>query len=577
MTTGRRYKGFFAKAILGALEFEDWIFNALREHVEDVVGRSVGETVLDPTTTGLGITTTEGVDAINDRRMTITGDLPCMSNSGHLMRCGDGISLLQDIEGSRTITLQDPAWFEDLPYENADGSTYYVYLGRSNYPIDVGIARDGSRGYSDIVDVPGFTVNPNVVTDTGTYLELGLNAVLTSLGMQQWLTSNNDDPDWSYDCVVWLDTDQTGVEIATDDPDVAIAFFAKLVRNGVTGAWTINLNGFGDGYLGQATPSTTPAHYKVCILGPLITNTNALQSDDDWVFVGTVASAVASETEDTSGQVITSPYATYSAGFGVEHNNTPGDPNLGRHKQVTAEAGSQLLIRVDDPALTDVILQNIGGGGARVRADGANDLIQGRDVRSYNGFFPVVGSEWDDHLTWDALYMMAFAPNENAAAGGGSLNYVASGGADPAHIHPGTGLGNSITFRFPIFPPDLFEVEYAAMRIWAAANYTPGTPNTLLAQVWQWDDGNVLPLVLDIFDFSLMIPPAGAWVPLQIPASAPFQIDRSHTGNEDRHFWIEITIVNGPTTPVTGPYPTLKIHDFALVGKVHKIPQVNEP
>lgn len=292
--------GFFNKALLGSTILRDNIFEAVRDVSKDVAGKIIGECVVDSSNAGLGITAS--ADTLNDRRLTVTGALPCLDDAGSVHpEAGSGSDLVQLIEGSRTITLHDPTWYSSLPYRNQSGQTYRVYLTRTEFPIDVGIATDGSRGYSRWIEAPGIEVKPNSVVDAGTYLELRLTASLTALGHGEWLTTNSDNVNWSYDCVVYLDTDQASVAIAVDDPDVAIAFAAKLVKR-AAGGWMVKLDGIGDGYLGQASPSLTAAHYNIVILGPHVTTTDH-DSDPEYVHVGTVLSG-ASETVDTTQQRI---------------------------------------------------------------------------------------------------------------------------------------------------------------------------------------------------------------------------------------------------------------------------------
>lgn len=294
------YAGFFSKAILGASILEDNIFGAARQTVRDLGGQIIGECVVDSSNVGLGISAS--ADALNDRRLTVTGDLPALDDSGRVYP-NSGSDSDQELltEGSRVITVHDPDWYSDLPYENDSGTTYRVYLTMTSFPIDVDIASDGSRGYSRLIDAPGITLTPNSIVDTGTYLEIRIGAALTAFGVQEWLTANDDDPDWSYDCVVYLSTETPGVIIAVDDPDVAIAFGAKLVKR-AAGGWMVKLDGIGDGYLGQADPSLTSGHYRVAVLGPVVTTTD-FDSNPAYVHVGTVLSGV-SETVDTTQQKV---------------------------------------------------------------------------------------------------------------------------------------------------------------------------------------------------------------------------------------------------------------------------------
>jgi hypothetical protein len=293
------YAGFFNRAILGARTLEDNIFEAVRQTVRDLGGRIIGECVVDGSGTGLEIV--DDAAAINERKLTVEGNLPCLSDSGEVfIGMGSNSALVTSVEGSRTIVLHDPAWFEDLPYENDDGTTYRVYLHNTRFPIDVGIGDNGSRGYSRWVDAPGVTVAPSAVSDGGSGLRLRVTTGLTGLGVQEWLTSNDEDDDWSYDCIVYLDTDVAGVTISDDDPDVAIAFGAKLTRLAI-GGWVVDITGIGDGYLGQASPSLVAARYKIVVLGPVITTTN-FDSNRSYIFLGTVESDTVAEIIDMTGQ-----------------------------------------------------------------------------------------------------------------------------------------------------------------------------------------------------------------------------------------------------------------------------------
>jgi hypothetical protein len=271
--------------------------------------------------------------------------------------------------------VHNPSWFTSIPYENDNGTTYYVYVGQTKFPVDVGSARDGSRGYSVWADVPGFTVTPNTITLDGSgNIVVKIDGAITTLGMQKWLTANSSNS-WSMFCVVWLDTDQAGVEVQNDDPLTSIGF-ARMVKDLATGAWKIDLSttGIGDGKLGQAVVDTNASHYKVAILGPLITDSNALQSDKSYVFIGTVLSGGGGETISTAGQAVTIPYASYAAGFSVEHNGVTSSPDLGLHKSVTGQTDSDLAIMVNSAASKKITLGNKGAGSSTVVIEDIADI-----------------------------------------------------------------------------------------------------------------------------------------------------------------------------------------------------------
>ncbi len=305
MSSGIIHADFFSKQIIGSDVFETDIFDAAINEIRDSAGRIIGEGVVDPTFSGLGLTASGA--SINNRRLNVTGDLPCQNGEGYIIKeAGNSGTQRTVTEGVRTIVLHDPVWYELLPFENADGTTYRVYLSEVEFPVSVGNGKDGGRGYSRAVNAVGVALNPSSVVDVGAYLELRFNAtVLNTLGIQLWNldVANREDVNYSYDCVVWLDTDVTGVTVQSDDPDVAIAYNAKLVQDSAGAYLKIELNGFGDGKLGQSIASTTPAHYKVAILGPLITTTD-FDADPKYIHVGTTDSAIGGETIDTSGQIV---------------------------------------------------------------------------------------------------------------------------------------------------------------------------------------------------------------------------------------------------------------------------------
>ena len=241
MSTQNVYTGFFPRQIIGRSTLKDDLHGSIRTDFDDAFGESLGEGVIDPSSNGLAILVS--ADPVNDRRLTISGDLTAINNDGNVFKnLGNGSSTVTLVEGARTITLHSPSWFVDLPYEDNPATTYRTYIGLTRYPVDVQIGRNGNRGYGRWVDAPGFTVAAETVTDGGTHIILGVDANLTALGMQRWLTGNTNDASWSYDVVVYLDEDVAGVDIASDDSDTAIAYFAKLKKTNVGNGWRIDLS-----------------------------------------------------------------------------------------------------------------------------------------------------------------------------------------------------------------------------------------------------------------------------------------------------------------------------------------------
>lgn len=302
MISERVYAGFFTKRITGSSIMEDDIFGAAVAQTTDLTKRTIGECVVDPDLVGLALSTTFGTDAINERRLTVTGPLTGTLGNGNVIQsAGDGGSATTTSVGGFTIYTYNPDWYVDIPYENANGTTYRVYLTTTSVPVGVDVGTAYNRGYGHWLDVPGVTVNPSSVVDGGSGLQLTITTGLTSLGVQPWLTANAEDDDWSMDCVVWLDTDQTGVEIQSDVATTAIALTAKMTKKSGSSAWLVDLTGIGDGYLGQSSPSTTATDYKIAVIGPVVTTTN-FDNNDDYLHVGTIGSATGSETVVTAGQ-----------------------------------------------------------------------------------------------------------------------------------------------------------------------------------------------------------------------------------------------------------------------------------
>lgn len=302
--TGNPYAGFFPKRIVGADVLETDIFGAAASAVKNLGGRFIGEAVVDPTSVGLLIIAS--TDTLGNRRLTIEGDLAVMADNGDVYsHAGSDLTVEQLVEGSRTVDLNSPDWYTDLPYGNTSGTTYRVYLHMCSIPIDVSVARDGRNiGYSKWIDVPGVVVNPQVVTDAGDHLEFEITTGLTSLGVQYWDTTNTLNDNWSYDVCVWLDTEQSGVTVGSVDPDVSIVR-GKLVKKASGSGWLVSLDGLGDGYLGQNQASATLTHYRIAVLGPVITTTN-YDNNPDYVHIGTVLSGVTETIVTGSQRVVAS-------------------------------------------------------------------------------------------------------------------------------------------------------------------------------------------------------------------------------------------------------------------------------
>jgi hypothetical protein len=593
--TGIRYAAFFTKQVVGQAALQTYLVDHTKAHVEGTVGAAMGKCVLDPAGGGgLGVTTTFGTDAIQNRRLNITGDYKCLTQSGKLVRVGDG-TLDTDVEGSRTIVKYDPDWSALVPYSNQSSQTYYVYVGASEYPVDVSTGTDGNHGYSNYVGVPGFTVTPDGVDSASGYLKFTFDAALTALGMQRWYTTNTEDDDWSCDVAVWLDDSVAGVTVASGDPDVAIVYGAKLhMINSPGYGWIVSLSGFGDGNLGQATPSTTAAHYKVCILGPIVTNSTALQSSDDYVFIGSVASAVGSETVDVTAQPVVVPYANYTAGFGVEHT-TAGGSDLGTHVSVTAPINSDLDVMTNSSSDQLVTVGNAGSGACdlvvedSLRVDAvrglttANDIVVGFDDGAATRTLRVnnVGSGQygeveagrivsvkDNDGTGDMMAEGDFVYDTasktttefvvidavslfyrgDPGTGGGSFQYD-SGGAEVNNCYISGSVTGTRTIMYPMdFPPN-FILTAMALRAYKSG----AGADVVSARLAFWDEtASTRTAVISTLVASTA---SGAWSTTSVTLGSPYTV----TAATGRKYYLEIEITNDGTTADTARFGRLTV------------------
>lgn len=589
------YTGFFVKQVIGPEALRDYLLEAVSGTAESLAGATCGEAVLDPESTGgLGITTS--ADALNNRKITVTGNKRAISNDGGLMLCGDTSSDLTYTNGAYSIKYHDDAWFEDIPYENDSGTTYYVYVTRGSFPVDIGIASNLGRGYSVWASATGFVVTPNSVTLSSGKVILKLDAALTSLGIQHWLTTNTENVSWSMDCVVWMNTDTSGVVIPSDDPSVSIVP-AKLTKDAASGAWRVDITAIGDGKLGQTTASTTAADYSVMVFGPVITDSSSFSADDAYVFIGTVLSGV-TETVDTSGQPVTVPYATYASGFAVEHNSTTGDPDLGRHKSVTAEAGTDLDIMVDDAGDKLITLGNRGAGTATVVIEdvlqvtaieqdanitidlagvtdhhifiknsdtGVAHLVMYGDIEvskteggtgdvTVHGFYKVDSTD-QQHADFDALTIMEAA--YHSAFGTGTILYGGGGGASVNFVSVDAAIAGQLTMLVRCRPPVGFVLDHLRVHYMMDA---AGTPLIRVA-VGRWIEGTVL--FTNETGFLSCTTATGLFVTQTLTPASPVLM----TADVDDAWYIVIEITNNGIGNNTA-----QLHKVSLFGLMDEMP-----
>lgn len=590
---GTIYCGFFERQVIGNEAIKDLFFDSVRESTGNVYGRSIGEAVFDDT--GVGIVVVASADVINKRRLTFNGALATSTQNGDSFMVGASIPDESYVSGTYTCVTQSHEWFELIPFENRAGSTYHMYIGGTKFPVDVGIGRDGGRGYSAWVDAVGTTINPNSVAVVAGRVILLVDAALTSLDVAHWLTVHVNAA-WSMKCMVWLDTDQTGVEIASDNPATAIAY-TRLVKDVVTGAWLIDLVGVGDGCLGQTTPSTTATHYKIAMLGPLVTTTVTLQSSPNYVYIGEVTSVVPGESFDFGGQPIVCAYASYAAGYSVEHNAIHGSPDLGRHKSVTAPSEQDLDISVNSVADKTIYFANIGGGGCTVDASlirttsiinpGSNidvsleDAAAERyfDIRNTGvGHYAIVRVSGeiraqttlngtgifraDKHFKYDPpgadyefshydpLLMKTMADTWHAA-GVGSVGvlYNTGGGAAVNHITVDGIATDGSFFLVPINPPKDFVVTHLR------AYHSQEIGATLELGLAFWEEGDVTWTVIDWITF---VTKTGSFTSESIALAVPVTLPKDQL----RKLYLMVSMINNGVA-----VDSVKLHKVTVIGK----------
>jgi hypothetical protein len=581
------YAGFFSKQIVGSTLFREYFFNALKNELEDTMGVVVGEAVVDPTGSGVGLGLTVTTDTIGERAISVTGSRRCVTDSGKMFEAGDAVPDKIYTSGSYELNCTFSDACLDVPFNNTNGVTSYVYLGTTSIPIDVHIGSNGSRGYGMWSDVVGFSVVPNAIILSGGKIILELDSALTALGMAHWTTSVSD-TSRSMPVVVWLNTDVAGVKVHNDDPLTSIAF-GHMVKSLATGAWKIDITTIGDGKLGQPVVSTVASNYKVAVLGPLITNSTSLQADPDWVYIGSSASSTVSDTVSTVGQPVVVPYSMYTAGFGVEHVSDPASPSLGRHKRVTAETGADLELRLDSGSGNVVRITNIGSGTASLvvedyiqtpqiyqGADFTVDLTGSTDrvarfknsgsaainvvvegtiaatatsggtglIEADTGY-KIKGSSLFKVL-YDALSIMMAGFHHST--GGGVLSYYGGGGGNVNYVYVTGSVTGVKTILVPIHPPDGFVVKEMRVHHWQAS---VGTPNVKVA-IMQWDEGTGNPVSIS-GGWSQCNTRTGSWAADQIVlATMPVL-----TFNETRKYYLALEITNNGIT-----------NDSARVGRV---------
>lgn len=304
MPTGDKHVDIYNKQLVPQQGWDQYFFRYLDEKV-NAATRSAFLTsgVLSDKEIGLGSTA-------ND---TFSADLTDAS------RGVDDIGHIMDLANLRT---ED---YEEIPFENALGITYYV--GFRYQAVPSGIERNPRSSepeYPYELDTIGELGEPDSVTDNTTYIRLELDGLLEA-GV-----------DHSGRLVrVYLDNPVSPVE--------AVAYYDGTVSYGTTNYVDIPYTPTA-GPLGQTAPtypiSTTASDYRVHVYGLSWFRNTDISTDGTYVFLGTVQGSGAGTTPtvfDTTGQIKAFLISLQRAYYG----NSTDDPAPGR--SIWAHRGSVYL------------------------------------------------------------------------------------------------------------------------------------------------------------------------------------------------------------------------------------------
>lgn len=245
-------------------------------------------------------------------------------------------------EGDRLEADSAADEWNAIPFANVGATVYYVGARMNRVPSRATANTiDGTPIYDREGEVIGEVGNPDSVSlPTATTLRL----VITTLAAPGWTAAG------TRPVRVWLD----GAPETTSGEAIYVgtaSYTGGQVRIDIPHV------------LGQSSPSTTAADYKVALLGPTI-HTSTMAGDDAYVFLGTVTSGVWSD----AGQVAITPWADLLALFQIEHKAD------GSHDEVHADSltwnsagtGKIGTLRITARELA----AHVAGGGAQFKQNG---------------------------------------------------------------------------------------------------------------------------------------------------------------------------------------------------------------
>lgn len=238
------------------------------------------------------------LDAYGEDGTIGTSKVTLTYGGAQVLSVGAGVGM--DNNGNRLVSDGLSPW-ASVPFLDTVAVTYQIGARYQLRPSSVtGNTADGVPVYDELVEDVGELGAPDLVTVAGA----GLSIRVDTLAKTLWTDAAKTRP-----VVVYLVNPATGS--------------ADAIYSGTCGPNAGHIVIACPHQLGQATPSTTVADYRVIIRGPTI-QTAALSSSY-WV-LGAVTSGVTT----TVSQVQFLPWGTWSTRFLVEHNAA------GAHTAITA-------------------------------------------------------------------------------------------------------------------------------------------------------------------------------------------------------------------------------------------------
>ena len=256
------------------------------------------------------------LDVVNDQQRQVAVDIYGEAGGvfgptvAAMTPAGSALSLFADAsaftgEGDRLELDSAAAEWTSVPFANVGATPYYVGARACRVPSRATANTiDGDPIYDREDEAIGEVGNPDSVVQVGNTLVL----TLTTLVAPGW-TAGGTRP-----VVVWLD----GQPVTSSGE--AIYEGTASYTGGAVKVTVPHL-------LGQTTPSTTAADYKVAVLGPTI-RTATMAADPAYVYLGSCTSGVWS----SAGQVAITRWGDLLALFRINHNAD------GTHDEVVADS-----------------------------------------------------------------------------------------------------------------------------------------------------------------------------------------------------------------------------------------------